>query len=81
MTTDASMITAEVQGFRIADNGDAYDVTPVEAWDALTIPQQDVILREFDCVTRRERDLQQAMRDPLDTLPGERAYEQWKEGK
>ena len=45
-----------------------------EAWDALTTAEQDRITDKFDCAIFDE-----VMHDePMDVLPGERAYEQWK---
>lgn len=48
-----------------------------EAWDALTMAEQDRITDKFDLAIFDE-----VMHgEPMDVLPGERAYERWKESR
>lgn len=48
-----------------------------EAWDALTMAEQDRITDKFDRAISDE-----VMHDePMDVLPGEWAYERWKQSR
>ena len=64
-----------IEGWRLEGN-DAW-VMPAadqsDAWDALTIAEQDRITDKFDLAIADE-----VMHDDLTVLPGERAYERWK---
>ena len=64
-----------IEGWRLEGN-DAW-VMPAadqaDAWDALTIAEQDRITDKFDLAIADE-----FMHDDLTVLPGERAHEQWK---
>ena len=65
-----------IEGWRLEGN-DAW-VMPAadqaDAWDALTMAEQDGIVDQFDLAISDE-----VMHDELmDVLPGERAYERWK---
>ena len=65
-----------IEGWRLEGN-DAW-VMPAadqcDAWDALTMAEQDRIVDQFDLAISDE-----VMHDELmDVLPGERAYDEWK---
>lgn len=64
-----------IEGWRLEGN-DAW-VMPAadqcDAWDALTIAEQDRITDKFDRAISDE-----VMHDDLTVLPGERAYDEWK---
>ena len=65
-----------IEGWRLEGN-DAW-VMPAadqsDAWDALTIAEQDRITDKFDLAIADEVRHDELM----DVLPGERAYERWK---
>lgn len=70
-----SRIYRVIEGWRLEGN-DAW-VMPAadqsDAWDALTMAEQDRIVDKFDCAI-----VDEIMHDDLTVLPGERAYERWK---
>lgn len=67
-----------IEGWRLEGN-DAW-VMPAadqaDAWDALTIPEQDRITEKFDLAIFDE-----VMHDDVTVFPGERAYEAWKQSR
>lgn len=70
-----------IGGFRFTDHGDEVEVQPEAEWERLTLAQQDALIAEYERATARDRALAAMLADPLDTLPGERAYDAWKAGR
>ena len=67
-----------IEGWRL--EGDDAGVMPApeqsDAWDALTIAEQDRITDKFDLAIFDE-----VMHDDLTVLPGEQVYERWKQSR
>ena len=70
-----------IGGFRFTDHGDEVEVQPEAEWERLTLAQQDALIAQYERATARDRALAAMLADPLDTLPGERAYDAWKAGR
>ena len=67
-----------IEGWDLEGN-DSYllpSLSQSDAWDALTMAEQDRITDKFDLAIFDE-----VMHDDVTVLPGERAYEQWKESR
>lgn len=67
-----------IGGFTFTDHGAEVEVRPEAEWDRLTLAQQDALIAQYERETARDRVLAVLLADPLEMLPGERAYERWK---